>query len=453
MFFYSTISAQNISTQDALEELHFFNEAVVNAHPNNYAQKGKVNIQKTIDLLTKIEKDSLTGLEYNSILRNAIYDIKCIHTGLSNYTLYKTPKPFPNFPLTVQRIDDSLICIKQDSISEIAVGEEILFINETPVSTLFQKSQKLYPSDGGTNALNDLIVNMNWHLFIPQLLNYPDTFHIKSNKRTVSVPASKDKILFKTSPNSSEFDWQAKPFLKNKKNMLVFEKDLAILKIHTFGDDIKKSFIKKAMEKIIEKQSPNLVIDLRGNPGGEKKKGELFLEYLVEKPCTLTILEPIENVKKYLGDAKGTGYGKAKIILAKENLFKPKKTKLGKESTHITRPRSTTYKGEIFILTNGFSGSTSTVVSSILKQQKEITFIGSQTGGGYNGCNLMPCRLTLPKSGSVINFPMYHIFIDKSSDQESGIIPDYPTTYSLEDIKNNIDVDMEMVYEIIKKEE
>jgi len=451
LFFLSfNIKAQNISTQDALEELHFFNEAITNAHPHNYAQKGKVNIKKTIDFVKEIEKDSLTGYEYMTILKNAIYDIQCGHTSLRKFPLHKRPKPFPNFPLTVRKIENNLVSIKADSISGIEFGEQILTVNEIPVSTFFQKFKKVYPSDGGTNALNDFIVNNNWNIFISDALYYPDTFQITTNKRTVAIPALIEKIKTITSPFSEKFDWQTKPVLSNENNILVLEKDLAILKIQSF-DEIKKSFIKEAMKIIIEKQSPYLVIDLRGNPGGEKKKGELLLSYLVKEKVSMVILEANINIEEYLGDTKGTGFKYVRLIAGKENLFKTKKTKLGKESTHITRPKSSNYKGKIIVLTNGLTGSTSTVVSSVLKQQKEITFIGSQTGGGYNGCNLMPCRLTLPKSGSVVNFPMYHIFTDKSSKQESGIIPDYPTSLSLEDIQNNTDVDMEVVYDIVKE--
>ena len=51
--------AQNFSTKDALEDLQFFNEAIINTHPINYAEKGKVNIQET-KLLSLVNQKLIT---------------------------------------------------------------------------------------------------------------------------------------------------------------------------------------------------------------------------------------------------------------------------------------------------------------------------------------------------------------------------------------------------------
>jgi hypothetical protein len=60
-----------------------------------------------------------------------------------------------------------------------------------------------------------------------------------------------------------------------------------------------------------------------------------------------------------------------------------------------------------------------------LKQHTKATFLGQQSGGGYNGNNggSFP-TITLPNSKCKITFPAYRLVLDKSSDQKAGIIPD-----------------------------
>ena len=65
------------------------------------------------------------------------------------------------------------------------------------------------------------------------------------------------------------------------------------------------------------------------------------------------------------------------------------------------------------------------MVTSWLKQHTKATFIGQQSGGGYNGNNggSFP-TLTLPNSKYQITFPAYRLILDKTSDQNEGIVPD-----------------------------
>ena len=115
------------------------------------------------------------------------------------------------------------------------------------------------------------------------------------------------------------------------------------------------------------------------------------------------------------------------------------------------QPEKNINKGKIFVITDGFTASASTMLSSWLKQHGNTTFVGEQAGGGYNGNNggSFPV-LTLPVSKVEINLPAYRLILDPASDNKKGIIPNVQPPVTIQDIIQKRDVEMETILNIIK---
>ncbi len=60
------------------------------------------------------------------------------------------------------------------------------------------------------------------------------------------------------------------------------------------------------------------------------------------------------------------------------------------------KPKKDRFDGQIYVLTDGYTASASTMVTSWLKQHSKALFIGQQPGGGYNGNNGGFAEVTLP---------------------------------------------------------
>ena len=128
----------------------------------------------------------------------------------------------------------------------------------------------------------------------------------------------------------------------------------------------------------------NLIIDLKRNLGGNRESAVSLTKNLVPNSFSYSILQPKLNTKKYL-DGKGRIY----LLLFKlkyniGNIFKGNQTELGKEFVYNFKPKKNNYKGQIFVLIDGYTASACAMVTSWLKQHTKATFIGQQSGCGYN---------------------------------------------------------------------
>lgn len=94
----------------------------------------------------------------------------------------------------------------------------------------------------------------------------------------------------------------------------------------------------------------------------------------------------------------------------------------------------------------------SVVTSSYLKYKANATIIGEETGGTQCGSNAMlSCKIVLPHTHDQLTIPLYRIdHCIKAVDTKRGLMPDYPLHYTIEDLMEGRDLEMEKTREIIK---
>jgi C-terminal processing protease CtpA/Prc len=183
-----------------------------------------------------------------------------------------------------------------------------------------------------------------------------------------------------------------------------------------------------------------------------------LLSYLVAKPLTISM---------YRSGGKPTflpqTIRKDKEYKQTYNLFPKMRKKWGVSTTkndtfyridYTNKVKKNSYKGNLFVLTNGFTFSASGIVSAHLRNEKRATFIGVETGGceeGSNGFNVP--TLILPNTKLLYTLPLFRLDHEgvNVAKKGRGIFPDYPMQYSVEDYLTNRDMEMEQVRALIKK--
>ena len=91
------------------------------------------------------------------------------------------------------------------------------------------------------------------------------------------------------------------------------------------------------------------------------------------------------------------------------------------------------------------------VAASYLKYKANAITVGEETGGNIAGSNaVVGGKFILPNSKIQILTPMYHIYHDIEVKNEGrGLMPDYPTHFSKDDILNGVDLDLIKVLELV----
>ncbi len=162
----------------------------------------------------------------------------------------------------------------------------------------------------------------------------------------------------------------------------------------------------------------NIILDLRGNEGGDPNCGNNLLSYLIPKPFI------------YFNPRQSWGY---------------------KSLNQLTNPATNNFNGNLLILIDGGCFSTTPHVASLLKYYKVGKFIGQETGGGYS-CNSNPGWSTLKNTHIQVGVSE-SIYSTMVTGQEigKGIVPDYLVSWTVEDYLNGRDPVMSMALNIIDK--
>jgi C-terminal processing protease CtpA/Prc len=214
-----------------------------------------------------------------------------------------------------------------------------------------------------------------------------------------------------------------------------------VLTIENFYVDKKEQkfypFIDSVFADLKKKQVDNLVIDVRNNEGGEENWGGYLYSYLTDTPfryydkITMTQKEKF-SFKQYAWLPKF--FGLMHLFMKEKNgqVYFTKQKYL-----HTQEPAKNAYKGNVYVLINGMSFSTTTEFASMLHNNKKATFIGEETGGAYYGNNSgVFAIVTLPNTKLTVGIPLmaYYSNVSGYPYKDRGILPDHTVKNSVEDV-------------------
>jgi C-terminal processing protease CtpA/Prc len=116
-------------------------------------------------------------------------------------------------------------------------------------------------------------------------------------------------------------------------------------------------------------------------------------------------------------------------------------------------PHKNNFKGKIYVLINGFSFSASSLLSANLKAINRATFIGEETGGGFNQCvaGILP-EIQLKNTKLTLRFGLYKMIPNAKQEMYGrGVFPDVEILPSITDKINNVDKELEWILNTSKK--
>ena len=410
------LCAQKIAKTDIEYDLKFLNEAVIYGHPANWHPKFFRCIDSTIAGVSKLKVDSLTSWEYRHILGLALNEIGCVHTSIVEFPYNENALIKKRFPFSLKVVGEKLM-VNHDS-SNVILGEEIISVNEVPAFILIEELTRLVASDGGTDAFGRAYFNRFSASLIAFRFAYPEVYRVETSSGSFDVKA----VDFTPTPHPIKYPGVTA--IVSERNELCYVDSIAILGIRSFGNDT-KSFICEVFESLEEKRPEHLVIDLRGNTGGSRKVVSYFASGLIDEELHYNLLQPKnQRIRSYL-NAKG----KRQLFLARlkynvGDFAKRRRNSAGKQFWYTIRPKKRVYQGKIHVITDGFTASSSTILTTWLQDNNRASFYGSQAGGGYNGNNGGSFPLmTLPKTKVMLKFPVYRLRVNLG-DQYEGLIPE-----------------------------
>jgi C-terminal processing protease CtpA/Prc len=186
--------------------------------------------------------------------------------------------------------------------------------------------------------------------------------------------------------------------------------------------------LKASFEKIQENNISDLVIDLRGNEGGNENWGIELYKYLAKNPFMYYDRISVKKGEKLDFESKTSFLFKLASLFNKNGEY-------GREFTYQKglkeqKPYKNAYQGNVYLLLDGQSFSVTTEFASRFKSDDRGIIIGTETAGGYamNTSGFFTI-VNLPNSSIDLGIPLlgFHMAdLVASNPKDRGIFPDFP---------------------------
>lgn len=444
------------------EDITIFRAALEEAHPGLYRYRSKADMNKIFDAaeasLIKIKNKS----NFHLLLSRVIAAIGCGHTSatpsrsdMDSFDRGKTALPFQPYYY------EGKIFIQKNYSAQIdLLGAQIISINGHSMNDFIKRYLTIASSDGkNVTHKYSLLQSTRWftrHFYY--LYGYSESYEIayKPSGSTVTKETKLQGMIY-----DSLISVRKKRYPLFNQSPLALKMDkkskTAYLKVGSFdkGEFKEKKmdfpkFLENSFKTIDSNHIQNLILDLRDNGGGTDEYGRILFSYLTGSEfdyyALLTMTKDTFEFFKYTPMA-GMRPPKEMIKPNNEGGFDViRYANLGKQ-----KPLLPTYKGNLYVLMNGTSFSTTSECLSMIHYKTKAVFIGEESGGGYYGDNggLVP-EMTLPNSKIVVRIPLikYTMAVAGYKYKDRGIIPDYTVIPTVEQ-KINGDAEFEFAKQLL----
>lgn len=425
--------------QEVSEDLSYLQQQLEDYHPGLYRYTAKEEMDQAF-----AEAKENTGLNDIGLYQRVNYvlsKVGCGHTRarMSDAMRSKFEREQTFMPLSVKFLGDK-VYVRESLDEQVKPGWEITHVNGKSVDEIKNKISQYLPGDGtietGKMKYAELLFDAYYQLYIDSTAT---TYELD-----LITQAGEERIVQVEGTTIDQVNTIRESFSGDYLS-LELKENYGYMRIRTFSEGALRDngydfeqFLAENFKQLKESGTKNLVLDLRGNGGGKDDYGALLVSYLAKEP--FGYFDRIEVTKKYPGRAKRVG---DQYLMTSHN------------GLSTWQPKEDGFAGKVYVLTDGFSFSTCADVATVLHHHGWATFLGEETGGGYDGNTSGHTRtITLPNSGIIVNVPMWMYTTANVGHayEGRGVIPDYPVTPIWEQYSNGVDVVLEKVEELIAEE-
>ena len=391
------------------EDLLYLVEQLKNNHPRLYSYTTEREMDDAVErILGRLDRQM--GLEEYFLLISPLVEmVRCSHTGIRLPSEYlQQAAAYGNYlPLRIicERGRIYYLSAIEQPDPGIAPGTEIASINGIPTAEILAKLWPMVNSEGFNTTTRYFCLNKQFHdlyHIIDRAALYEVEFLTLPVHKTVGFHACTHEVL--SAGTGEEKTRSPLYFILND------EIPAGILRVSSFeipDMDWYMGELERVFNLLEQKGTPNLILDLRGNPGGHPIFAAQLLSYLVEEDFTYFRRNP--DVEEF------------------EPLY------------HPMQPDPCHFKGKLYVLVDGGCLSTTGHLISQIKYRTHAVFIGQEPGSTFR-CNDFSIKVSLANTAIEANIPRVTFETAVEGFREGVPFPlDHPVRCSISDAVQGID--------------
>ena len=467
-------SNHKYSSKEVEYDYQVFENMLKESHSGLYWYTGKDSMEYYFREGASELKDSMTEPQFRKVLSYVVSKIDCGHTSVkasNHYMRHVDSSRFKIFPLSMKFWDDSAAVAanlnRKDSV--LKRGVIVTAINNKSIREILDTIFQYLPADGynRTHKLQTLsnrgTFGSNYTSLFGQsekyVVNYLDS---TGETRSVTVPYynpladSLNRFPPRRAMKMSRRERKDSERLSARQLQVDRETRTATMDVNTFSKGYRlKRFFRRSFRELQQQKISYLVIDLRGNGGGNVMNSTLLSKFLIDKPFKLAdSLYTISRKSSYGRHMQNYFFNR--IFM----LFTTRKKSdgnyhFGYFERHYFKPRvKDHFDGKTYILIGGNSFSATTLFTESVIGEDNVFVVGEETGGGAYGNTawLIP-DVVLPETRVRFRLPLFRLVIDKNIPKNGrGVQPEIEVKPTAEAIRNGVDFKMEKVKELIRED-
>ncbi|HKG08360.1 MAG TPA: S41 family peptidase [Pedobacter sp.] len=437
--YLNEISVKLHTPADLRKDVYEVQRTLEKENPNLYLYITKKQLEYKFDSLRNTINEPLTSISlYVKLLSVISYigdghlTVKIEYAKLTakDVLFLKTPiTQHPIYQFEYRVIADRLFISKNLwADSTIAAGSEILSINGVPSAKIIDSLSHYITSDGFNTTFKHFLMNVGqfaerYRFLYPA--KQPLNFELRSGSSTRQIVLNPyEKPGYDSSgvapPPNTEY------------RLLTPDSNVAYLKIRSFVNGPNYIGYHGIFADIQKKKIKTLILDLRGNTGGETGWAASVYSHFIDTPTYFYKLPSELKQQKLL-------YGNPRI--------RDWINGVAKFQFPIVTPDTSIFKGKIYVLINGGSFSATSLLAANMRNLKNVVFVGEETGGSKNiwTAGIVKDKI-LPASKLMLSYGIVPAYFGDISDINGrGIMPDVPIVYTMEDYLAGKDLELEWV--------